>query len=189
MSPILTVHRIGASKRTSANDRPPADQPNLRREETLGTLAARDYELRMSGRGGLAGLAVAILIAGVCAGLIAWRLTPARLQPPVAGPRRSKPGRRSSGAPNKAFDNHRSAGRSGACAKGRGPGAEGRSHLCPSEIRPAGAANAGESPFRQFDSDLDHRRVHGQVSGSRPRGRRARSAIGDELGANQRGPK
>jgi hypothetical protein len=37
----------------------------------------------MSGRGGLAGLAVAILIAGVCAGLIAWRLTPARFRPPA----------------------------------------------------------------------------------------------------------
>jgi murein DD-endopeptidase MepM/ murein hydrolase activator NlpD len=36
----------------------------------------------VSGRGGLVGLSVAILGASVCAGLIAWRLTPSRLQAP-----------------------------------------------------------------------------------------------------------
>jgi murein DD-endopeptidase MepM/ murein hydrolase activator NlpD len=40
----------------------------------------------VSGRGGLAGLAVAILIAGACAGLIAWRLMPARFRPPAPAP-------------------------------------------------------------------------------------------------------
>jgi murein DD-endopeptidase MepM/ murein hydrolase activator NlpD len=40
----------------------------------------------MTGRGGLAGLAVAILIAGACAGLIAWRLAPARFHPAPAAP-------------------------------------------------------------------------------------------------------
>ena len=45
----------------------------------------------MSGRGGLAGLAVAILIAGVCAGLVAWRLTPARFRPAPAAPAAPSP--------------------------------------------------------------------------------------------------
>jgi murein DD-endopeptidase MepM/ murein hydrolase activator NlpD len=40
----------------------------------------------MSSRGGLAWFAVAILIAGACAGLVAWRLAPARFRPAPAAP-------------------------------------------------------------------------------------------------------
>ena len=79
----------------------------------------RGRELHMSRRGGVVGLAASILIACVCVGLIAWRLmcgeTPSSR---AAHPCRAKPGGRSSGAPDKAFDDYRSAGRSGARATG-----------------------------------------------------------------------
>ena len=45
----------------------------------------------MSSRGGLAGLAVAILIAGACAGLVAWRLAPARFHPAPTAPAAPSP--------------------------------------------------------------------------------------------------
>src|SRR3984957_671641 len=40
----------------------------------------------MSRRGGVVGLAAAILIACVCAGLVAWRLTPSTPQPSPPAP-------------------------------------------------------------------------------------------------------
>ncbi len=45
-------------------------------------LGGQGLNFHMSRRGGLVGLAASIAIACVCAGLIAWRLTPPRRQPP-----------------------------------------------------------------------------------------------------------
>ena len=163
------------------------DHPNLRREQD----AARrqGLELPMSRRGGIVGLAASILIACVCAGLVAWRLTPPRPHAP-APPAPVAPSPVAAPEPaGQAFDDHRSAGRPGACATGRGSDAERRSRLRPGEIGAAGAANAGKGVLRQFDPRLVHRRLHGEISGSRARGRGARRTIGDELGANRGRPK
>ena len=140
----------------------------------------------MSRRVGVVGLAASVLIACVCAGLVAWRLSPPRPRAPapvapvspgpVAAP--EPPVRLSTiidlpGDPVLV--------RRGAV-------------LAPKDALISVPANFGQQApqtpakalFVNSTLDLDHRRLYGQVSGGGPGGRGAGRAIRDELGASRR---
>ena len=144
----------------------------------------------MSRRGGVAGLAASIVIACVCVGLIAWRLIADEAPPSARLPlSRQAPAVEAPELPIRLSTIIDLPGDPVLVRRG--------AVLAPKDALISVPAKLGQeapkTPAKAFfvNSTLvsTHRRLYGEIPGSRPGSRGARGPVGDELGANGGGSK
>ncbi len=140
----------------------------------------------MTRRGGYVVLAASILVACLCAGLIAWRLAGSRDESAAASGDRpaNRPRSRQIGRPAKISPIIDAPGEPVLVRRGAVTAPEGAAHRRPRKGQSGCAETEGCSLLRQFHAGFDDRRLYGEVS-RRPVRTRTRSLSSSQVNSDQ----